>query len=662
MVTNTSALKVLNLDFDDLKASFTTFLSSQDKFKDYNFTGSGLNVLLDILAYNTHYTGFYTNMVANEMFLDTATLRDSVVSHAKQLGYTPRSITSAKAIVDIVISDTGSGVPANPGEGGYLDRNTPFTAIASDGSTYVFRNDAPYKYVPTLFKEDGDVAEWTIEDIELIEGSFSSQSFIVDKSNPDQKFIISSENVDTSTLIVRVQKSIEDIDGYNIPWSRGLDSNVLTETSKVYFLQETNNGKYEIFFGDNIAGKDVANGNVIIVEYMISSGDDANGIGYNEVEGTPTFGIPYDYTVNVKSYSQGGAEKETTESVRYYAPRSYQAQERAVTVGDYEFIIGRDYPYADSVRVWGGEDNDPPTYGKVFVAVKPKNGTSLSDLEKISLENSILKKRNLVGIQPEVIDPDYVYVLFNTVVHYVPNKTTMTAVGIHGLIETGINTYANTSLERFDNHFRYSNFASYLDSLDTSIMGTATDIRMQKRFEPTFDIPISYTIKFYNAIWHTRSDGCGSVLTSNGFYVFDPEKAFDVDPYSVGYLDDDGGGNVRIYVYDETVKRYINSTAGTIDYCEGVVELKSFNPHSILSGTDLRITVVPSERSGELSVRRDMILLVDENDTDARVVTVNQVTDINSPIETRFCVDVGSKESTTTETGRSLWIETSTVS
>ncbi len=652
--TNTSSLKVLNLDFDDLKSSFQTFLSSQEKFKDYNFTGSGLNILLDVLAYNTHYTGFYTNMVANEMFLDTAIIRDSIVSHAKQLGYTPRSTTSSRAKVKIVATTSDT-----PGSAGYLERNTPFTATASDGSSYVFRNLNTAKYLPTKFADDGTTSEWTIEEVEITEGKFTTESFVVDNNNPDQKFVIADNTIDTSTMIVRVQKSTEDIEGYDVPWERGLDSNILTPTSKVYFLQETDDGKYEIFFGDNIAGQNVVNGNIVIVEYMSSNGDAANGIGFGESANSPTFTMPSDYTITTSSYAQGGASRETNESIRYYAPRSYQAQERAVTVGDYEFIIGRDYPYADSVRVWGGEDNDPPIYGKVFIAVKPKNGTVLSDLEKISLKNSILKKRNLVGIQPDIVDPDYVYLLFNSVVHYVPSKTTRTASAVQSLIETGMSTYADSSLEKFDNHFRYSNFSAYLDSLDESIMGTATDLRMQKRFEPTFDVAISYKINFYNAIWHPVGVGCGSVITSNGFYIFDPEKATDADPYSVGYLDDDGLGNVRIYVLDNTTKRYINTTAGTVDYCNGIVELKSFTPHSIVTGNTLNITVVPSERAGELSVRRDMILLLDENDVNARVVTVNQVTDVNSKIETRFCVDASTTE-TSGNSSVNLWAETST--
>ncbi len=656
MTTNTSSLKVMNLDFDDLKSSFSTFLAGQDKFKDYNFNGSGLSILMDVLAYNAHYTGFYSNMVANEMFLDTAVIRDSVVSHAKNLGYTPRSKTSAKATIKIVATTTST-----PGANGFLERNTPFTATASDGSSFTFRNLDTHKYVATKFDTStGAPTEWTIDSVEVVEGRFKTETFVVDTTNPDQKFEIASADIDTSSMTVRVQTSTEDIAGYDVPWTRGVDTNALAPSSEVYFLQENQDGKFEITFGDNIAGKGVVNGNVVIVEYMDSGGDGANGIGFGEVEGSPTFTIPFSYKVTTLSHAQGGADRESTESVRYYAPRSYQAQERAVTVGDYQFLIGRDYSFADSVRVWGGEDNDPPTYGKVFVAVKPTNGTVLSDLEKISLSNNILKKRNLVGIQPEIVDPDYVYLLFNSVVHYVPDKTTRTASAVQSLIENGMDTYATSSLEKFDNHFRYSNFSAYLDGLDESIMGTATDIRMQKRFEPTFDVAISYKINFYNAIWHPVGDGCGAVVTSNGFSIFDPEKATDANPYSTGYLDDDGAGNIRIYVLDNTTKRYINTTAGTIDYCNGIIELKSFMPHAIESGVNLKVTAVPAERSGEISVRRDMILIVDENDTDARIVTVNPVTDINSKIETRFCVDVGSTSSGVSSTGVNLWVETST--
>jgi hypothetical protein len=307
-------------------------------------------------------------MVANEMFLDTAVIRDSVVSHAKQLGYTPRSINSAKASVKIVATTSGT-----PGASGYLEKNTPFSATSADGSSFVFRNLQQEKYVATKFDAtSGAPTEWTIESVEVTEGKFTSETYIVDKNNPDQKFVISDKNIDTNTLTVRVQKSTEDIEGYDIPWVRGIDTNALIPTSEVYFLQEIDDGKYEIFFGDNIAGKMASNGNVIIVEYMASSGETPNGIGFNETATSPTFSIPFDYAVTTVDYAQGGADRESIDSVRYYAPRSYQAQERAVTKGDYEFIIARDYAFADSVRVWGGEDHDPISYGKVFVSIRTK--------------------------------------------------------------------------------------------------------------------------------------------------------------------------------------------------------------------------------------------------------------------------------------------------
>ena len=643
MSNEPSALKVVNLDFDEIKNSFSTFLKSQDKFKDYNFNGSGLSVLLDVLAYNTHYTGFYSNMVANEMFLDSAVLRDSVVSHAKQLGYTPRSVTSAKAIVNLTV-DFPTTQPGVPGDSGFLQANTPFTCKNTDGTSYIFRNKEAVKYEVSKYNSDGNPIQWVINNLEVVEGRYTNKTFIVDKNNKNQKFIIPESNVDTSTLTVRVQNSTTDISGYDTPWILSVDANVLTSSSKNYFLQEMEDGFYEVYFGDDIAGKGTKQNNVVILEYFVSSGDVSNGCGLVDSTTSPAFTTSAEgagtYTVGVVSAAAGGADREDKESIRYYAPRAYQSQERAVTKNDYEYVIARDYPFADAVKVWGGEDNDPPVFGKVYVAVKPKSGTSLTDQEKATIRNTVLKDKNLVGIQPEVIDPDYVYILFNTKVTYNNALTIKSPSEISGLVRDKMYSYVDSTLERFDTNFRYSNFVTALDAVDPGIVATNTDLRLEKRFTPSFGTPLSYQLKFHNEFWHPTATGCEPVVTSNGFYVYDPEKATLTDPTSLVYLDDDGLGNIRTYTIENSQKRIINATAGTIDYCNGVINLTNFTPTKLENGIVLKITIIPAERFGDISVDRDMLLVMDTVDTNSRVVTITSY-NTNQMIDSTYCTPVG---------------------
>ena len=643
MSNEPAALKVVNIDFDEIRDSFSTFLKSQDRFKDYNFSGSGLSVLLDVLAYNTHYTGFYSNMVANEMFLDSAILRDSVVSHAKQLGYTPRSVTSGKAIIDLTV-DFPETQPGVPGDSGFLQANTPFTCKNADGTSYIFRNKEAVKYEVSQYNTDGNPIQWKISNLEVIEGRYANKTFIVDKNNKSQKFIIPEPNVDTSTLTVRVQTSTTDISGYDTPWTLSVDANVLTSDTKNYFLQELEDGFYEVYFGDGIAGKGTKQNNVVILEYYVSTGDASNGCGLLDSEASPAFTTSAEgsgtYTVSVVSPAAGGADREDKESVRYYAPRAYQAQERAVTKNDYEYVIARDYPFADAVKVWGGEDNDPPVFGKVYVAVKPKAGTSLTDQEKSSIRNTVLKDKNLVGIQPEVIDPDYVYILFNTKVTYNDSLTIKSVSEISKLVRDKMYSYVDATLERFDTNFRYSNFVTALDAVDPGIVGTNTDIRLEKRFTPSFGTPLSYQLKFHNEFWHPVSTGCEPVITSNGFFVFDPEKSTLTDPTSLAYLDDDGLGNIRTYTIEDSKKRIIDANAGTIDYCKGVINLTNFTPTKLQNGIVLKITVIPAERFGDISVDRDMLLVMDTVDENARVVSVTSYK-TNEMIDSTYCKPVG---------------------
>jgi hypothetical protein len=345
-------LEVADLDFDTLKNSLKDFLRGQDEFKDYNFEGAGINYLLDLLAYNTHYQSFYTNMVANEMFLDTAIKRDSVVSIAKHLGYTPNSIRAATATVNL----TGTSETT-------ILRGTPIKGTVGS---------VTYNFVPiddVSITATGDASLYGADSVRIYEGTLETTSFVVDYTNPSQKFIL-PENADTSTLTVRVQNSLTDNTGYSTKWQLASDLNEVDDTDKVYHLQEVENGRFEIYFGDNIVGEKPTDNSVIVAQYVLTSGDSANGVGRNDLlnDGINSFTLS-GYTVHTIASAAGGSEPETMRSIKYHAPRSYAAQDRSVTADDFSTMLVRDYADIESAYVWGGQDNDPPEYGKIFVAL-----------------------------------------------------------------------------------------------------------------------------------------------------------------------------------------------------------------------------------------------------------------------------------------------------
>ena len=350
-------LEIADLDFDTLKNSFKDFLRGQDEFKDFNFEGSGMNYLLDLLAYNTHYQSFYTNMVANEMFLDTALKRDSVVSLAKHLGYTPNSVRAATATVNL----TGSSE----------------TTILRGTSIKGTVGSVTYNFVPIddiSIVATGDAGLFGADSVKIYEGTLETTSFVVDYTNPSQKFVL-PENADTSTLTVRVQNSLTDSTGYSTKWQLASDLNEVKDTDKVYHLQEIENNRFEIFFGDNIVGEKPSDGNVIVVQYVLTNGPAANGVGRNDLNesGIRSFTLS-SYTVDTIASAAGGSEAESLRSIKYHAPRSYAAQDRSVTASDFSTMLVRDYADIESAYVWGGQDNDPPEYGKIFVALKNGQG------------------------------------------------------------------------------------------------------------------------------------------------------------------------------------------------------------------------------------------------------------------------------------------------
>ena len=656
MANTTNNIAVDGLDFYEIKARLREFLGSQDKFKDYNFEGSGLSILLDLLAYNTHYINYYSNMVANEMFLDTATVRDSVVSHAKLLGYTPNSNTAARAKVSLEVlvnSDTGTI------EDEFLPKYTTFVARPVDGVSLTFVSLETHKFEPYRYDDDGTIVSYWIPEIEIVEGKYRTATFVVDRVNrPAQKFLIPQENVDISTLRVRVQTSTTNINGYDEYWTLVTDPLQLKSDSKVYFVQEAENQKYEVYFGDDIVGKNVQNGNVVILEYVVSSADPtiANQVGANETANSRTFsvvGVPaLTKIVQVITPASGGAGRESVDSIKFYAPRGYQAQDRAVTVEDYSFMLAREYPFAESIYVWGGEDNDPPVYGKVFVSIKPLRGTNLTNQEKEAIKSGVFKRFNVVGITPEIVDPDYTFLRFDSTLKVNPSKSTKTVNEIKQLVKRSINNYINENLGKFGGNLLTSRLYATIDATCTSIEASGTSVTLEKRIEPVYGVSSNYTTNFSNPLQP-------GTFVSNAFNHFDPAKVGTSSPYSVSYLKDNGQGVLEVVSFEpvttgsqapvtqpqvvnpqtlaEKTYRITKPNAGTVNYTTGKVDLPGLNVQS-MSGIApvLRLNSEPSNFA-EIETARNQLLIVDAEDPSAINVNVRLSTQgrLNSPTAVR---------------------------
>lgn len=610
---NQDNLPIDNLDFDLIKKNLKTYLRGQDKFKDYDFEASGMSILLDLLAYNTHYQAFYANMVANEAFLDSAVVRSSTVSLAKHLGYTPKSIKASKATVDVDLGTDATLVTNVAAGTAFILRGEPFIGKLDNGKTYSFTTRKNYKIE---FVNGRCVAK----SVDIYEGVYNTYSFIYNSFDPSQKFILPTDRADTDTIVVRVQKSANDTEGLLDSWFRSTDITTLDADSKAFFLQETETGKFQIYFGDGVLGKALQNGNMIMVEYMVTNGSAGNGcktFTYAPNSGnTPLNRATPKVTLTVASDgttspSDGGTLAESIDSIKYYAPRNYQAQERAVTIEDYSTLLSREFlERAESFFIWGGEENDPPQYGKVFISIKPKVGNAISTLEKLAIQKTILGKRNVVAILPEVVDPDYIYLVLSLSVRYDPSKAIITPSALESLIRARITDYADNNLQKFGKNFRLSKFSTYIDDINPTISSNTVDMKLQKRFEPRLGSPSPYTLKYDTALFHPI-DGYPSIVESTSFGYQDLTSSSTVKPLVDVYMDDDGYGNIRLYKLVGASKVYFTDSVGTIDYTKGIIVLKNFNPQYInpRTETEIRVTVKPNIR--DIEPRRNQIVLID---------------------------------------------------
>ena len=576
---------VSDLDFDAIKSNLRAFLQDQTQFSDYNFEGSGFAVLLDTLAYNTHYLGFNANMLANEIYLDSADIRKNIVSLAKMLGYTPSSPKAPVAGVDIILNNaTGASVTMNKG--------TAFTSTV-DGTSYQFVTNEDITITPA----DG---VYRFSNVNLYEGTLVTYRYTVDSTDVDQKFIIPSVNADTSTLKVTVQTSAGDTSTSTYTLATGLKS--LTATSKAYFLQETDTGKFEVYFGDGVIGQNLSDGNIVILEYVVTNKAEANGASTFALSGS--IGGFTNVSVSTNSSAQGGSEAETKESIRYNAPLQYTAQDRAVTTTDYETLVKSIYPNALSVSAWGGEDDETPVYGVVKIAIKAASGSTLTDTTKQNIVTS-LKPFNVASVRPEIVDPETTSILLTVNAKYDKKATTKTADTLKSEIINSITNYNTETLQKFDGVFRYSKLTGLIDDVDTSILSNITTVDMRKSFTPTLGSSTRYDVYFRNAIYNPHA-GHEPVVSSTGFFVAGNSNEM--------FLDDDGQGNIRRYFLSSGIRTYVNNSQGTIDYTNGQITINSLNVSSIsnirgASSSVVEITVTPS--SNDVAPVRNQIVEID---------------------------------------------------
>jgi len=583
-------LDISQLDFDGIKDNLKTFLSQQDEFTDYNFEGAGMNVLLDVLAYNTHYLGYNANMLANEMYLDSADQRSSVVSLAKQVGYTPKSATSSKATIDVVVNNaTGASLT--------MSRGTKFTTTV-DGTSYSFVNNSNISISPI----DG---VYKFSNLDIYEGTYLNYKYTASSSDEDQRFIIPNDNVDTTTLTVKIQESASDSTTNTYTLSTGVTG--IDSTSKVYFLQEVENGRYEVYFGDGVLGQAVADGNIVILDYITCNRDEANGASIFTL--SDSVGGFNNVTITTLNVAEDGDDPETIKSIKYNAPRDYSAQDRAVTAEDYKVLVKSIYANAQSVQVYGGEDAAIPDYGKVYISIKAKSGSNLTIATKVSLVAS-LKSYAVASVVPVIIDPETTYIILDTTFKFDSNLTTKDISTLQTNVSTAISTYNVNTLENFTGMFRYSAITKTIDDSDVSILSNITKVKMYKFITPTLNNGIKYTLSFNNAFYnphsgHNSSDG--GIVFSTGFKISG-------DDTNEHFLDDDGAGNIRVYYLSGTTRIYTDSTYGTIDYTNGEIILTSANITSISNvdgavSTQVRITTLPS--SNDVIPVRNQVLSID---------------------------------------------------
>lgn len=584
MASQNNRITVSELDFDQIKTNLKAYLQGQSEFTDYNFEGSGLSVLLDVLSLNTHYNSLYKNLAVNEMFLDSAVKRNSVVSRARELGYMPYSATCAKAVVDITVSNTTSFPTVLN-----LPKHSTFTTNVN-GMTYTFYTTETNSVV----YNNG----YFFNDIEIKEGTPLSFKYVAADGS---RYVIPNANADLSTLTVRIQDSVGSSNYVNYYKADSIVN--VTATDKVFFVKEIDNRLYEIQFGDDIIGQSVPSGSIINLDYFVSSLSAPNGAKQFTYTGESLAGGAI--VVNTVTAAYSGSDVESIDSIKYNAPKSWAAQNRAVTPDDYKTLIYNNFPEAQSVSVWGGEDNTPPVYGKTFICIKPKSGDVISDTQKAYIATDILQSRKVVSITPEFVDPEYLRLGLNVTVYYNEQNTARSAADIKTLVQQNILNFNDTDLQTFDSVFRFSKLGRIIDNSEPSVVNSITNVTIRRSVTPKYNTYAEYSINLINPIY---TEGVPEqAVSSTGFYIYGQPQ--------VHYLQDDGFGNIQLYHKvtsgTETTIKIADPSIGTVSYETGKINIKNLNIVSIV-GTKLDLIIKP-ESSDVVSAYTQIVQIDPDN-------------------------------------------------
>jgi hypothetical protein len=592
MAQTTGNLNVSELDFHQIKTNLKDFLKGQSEFDDYNFDGSTINALLDVLAYTTHYNAFNANMAVNETFLDTAQLRSSVVSHAKLLGYTPRSAYAPRAYVDISINPpAGDPTWMINSDGTYklmlMPRGTEYKSIIGSDS-YTFVNTKTLA-VP---RENGT---YTFKNVELIQGQYKNTEYVYDK-NTAERFILPHDNAVTSSLIVTVKESKASDEKATYTLSTSIVD--IDSTVNAYWIQEGKDGFYEVYFGDGYIGKKLIDGNIVQLEYVITKAGDANGASAFSLVGDISGNT--NINISVIDTASGGSLGEDIPSIKFNAPLTFVAQNRAVTPDDYKSIIQANFANIRAITVWGGEDNEPPDYGKVYVTIAPKDTEVLSYSDKEFIKGQYLKPKNVVSITPEIIDPTYTYVHMDIFFKYNPNTTNGDVASLQEQVRTSIALYQENDLKRFDGVFRYSTVLNIIDNADLSILNSFARVYMKKRFIPLLGEEHKYVLTYASPILKSTSNS--PIITSTGFtYAGQACLLLDV-------LGTDG---VRVInIVSSLDNAIVYNAIGYIDESAGKIILNGFAPTVIMDSSVDYIEITVSPNSFDLAPNRNELLTI----------------------------------------------------
>ena len=598
-----SQVNITDLDFDNIGNNLKEYLKGQQTLKDYNFEGSNISLLIDLLAYSSHVSAFNANMVASELFLDTAQIRKNVVSRAKEIGYVPTSATASMASIDLQVNNplVGGTIPTSL----TLNRGHKFKTVFDGVSyPYILLESKTISPLNGVFKFEG---------LKLYQGTMNSDIFAYNGQTQNQRFPLTEELVDTSSITV----TVESTSGSTSAWTQSTDISAVDKDSKVWYVQENDQGQFEVYFGDGVISAEPLDGDTITISYLVTN--EIHTEGAKVFTMTDAIAGNSDVTIVTNTASSGGKDKESIESIRFAASKFYTSQNRLVTVDDYKSKLQTLYPGADSIAVWGGEDNNPPQYGKIFISIKPsQNVNKLTTSEKILLRDK-LRQLNMLTVRPELVDANIIDIIIDSNFKYNPRATTKTASELETLVRAAIITHDSTYLSGFDSIFRHSVLANDIDSAESSILSNITTIKLRKTITPTLGQSKGYTVDFGsgNAFYNTHSGHNahnGGIIVTTGFKV-----SGYTDTY---YFDDDGQGNLRRYSLSGSTRVYADSQAGTVDYSNGKITVNGVNILETINTDDtIYFTVIPNSydavayRSNLLDINTSLIKVTGATDT-----------------------------------------------